>query len=61
MASDLTEVDITGAFLEGQASEALKIAELRFWVHCHGGSGLSKLKTNSDYVQWFVLLYVSLC
>ena len=50
MASELTEADIPGASLEGRAPEArLKIAELKFWLRCRGASGLSKLKTKSDY------------
>ena len=36
MASQLMEADIPGASLEGQAPESLKIAELKFWLHCHG-------------------------
>ena len=55
MVSELTEADIPGASLEGQAPEALKIAELKFWLRCRGASGLSKLKTKSDYVQQFVV------
>ena len=54
MESELTEVDIPGASLEGRTPEALKIAELKFWLHCHKGSKLSKLKTKSDYMQRFV-------
>ena len=55
MVLELTEADIPGASLEGQAPEALKIAELKFWLRCCGASGLSKLKTKSDYVQQFVV------
>ena len=51
MANELTETDIPGASLGGRTPEALKIAELKFWLRCHGASGLSKLKTKSDYVQ----------
>jgi len=47
----LTEADIPGAFLEGRASEALKVAELKFWLCCRGAIGLSKLKTKNEYVQ----------
>jgi len=56
--SKLTEADIPGASLEGWAPEALKIAELKFWLRCRhsGANGLSKLKTKSDYVQWFVFI-----
>jgi len=54
--SELTEADIPGASLKGRVPEALKISELKFWLRCrHGGaSGLTKLKTKSDYVQRFV-------
>ena len=45
MASKLKEADIPGASLEGRAPEALKIAELKFWLRCRGANGLSKLKT----------------
>ena len=57
MASKLKEADIPGASLEGRAPEALKIAELKFWLRCRGANGLSKLKTKSDYVQRFVMCY----
>ena len=55
MDSELTKVDIPGASLEGRAPEALKIAELKFWLRCCGAMGLSKLKTKSDYVQRLVV------
>ena len=51
MASVLTEADIPGASLEGRAPEALKVAELKFWLRCRGAVGLSKLKTKNEYVQ----------
>ena len=51
MASELTEADIPGASLEGRAPEVLNIAELKFWLLCHGATGLSKLKTKADYMQ----------
>ena len=54
MASELKEADIPGASLGGRTPEALNIAELRFWLRCRGASGLSKLKTKSDYVQRLV-------
>ena len=47
----LTEADIPGASLDDQAPKALKISELKFWLHCHGATGLSKLKTKNDYVK----------
>ena len=52
--SSLHERSIAGASLGGQTPEALKITELRFWLRCRGASGLSKLKTKSDYVQRLV-------
>ena len=54
--SKLTEADIPGASLEGRAPEALKIAELKLWLRIRGATGLSKLKTKSDYVQRFVYI-----
>jgi len=44
----LTEVDIPGAALD---PEALKIAQLKFWLRCRGATGLTKLKTKADYVR----------
>ena len=38
MASELTEADIPGASLGGRAPEALKIAELKFWIRCCGAN-----------------------
>ena len=55
MVSELTEADIPGASLDGQAPETLKIAELKFWLRCHGANGLSNLKTKSYYVQRFIV------
>ena len=43
MAYELTEADIPGASLEGRAPEALKIAELKFWLRCRGASSLYRL------------------
>ena len=53
MASKLKEADIPGVSLDGRAPEALKIAELKFWLCCRGASRLSKLKIKSDYVQQY--------
>ena len=51
MASNLTEADIPGAALGNRDPEALKVAELKFWLRCRGSTGLSKLKTKADYVR----------
>ena len=51
MASNLTEADIPGAALGNRDPEALKVAELKFWLRCRGATGLSKLKTKADYVR----------
>ena len=34
MASNLTEADIPRAALGNRDPEALKVAELKFWLHC---------------------------
>ena len=47
----LTEADIPGASLGNRDPEALKVAELKFWLRCRGATGLSKLKTKADYVR----------
>ena len=47
----LTEADIPGASLGNRDPEALKVAELIFYLHCRGATGLSKLKTKADYVR----------
>ena len=47
----LTEVDIPGAALGNRDPEALKIAELKFWLRCRGATRLSKLKMKADYVR----------
>ena len=46
----LTEADISGASLGNRDPEALKVAELKFWLRRRGATGLSKLKTKADYV-----------
>ena len=51
MASNLTEVDIPGAALGNRYPEALKVAELKFWLRCRGAMGLSKLKTKADNIR----------
>ena len=51
MACSLTEADIPGASLGNRNPEALKVAELKFWLRCRGAKGLSKLKTKAEYVQ----------
>ena len=51
MASNLTEADIPGASLGDRNPEALKVAELKFWLRCRGATGLSKLKTKADCVR----------
>ena len=56
MEFQLTEADIPGASLGERPSEALRIAELKVWLCCHGASGLAKLKTKSDFMQWFVFI-----
>ena len=56
MEFQLTEADIPGASLGERPPEALKIAELKFWLRCRGASGLAKLKTKIDFVQRFVLV-----
>ena len=43
--------DIPVAALGNCDPEALKVAELKFWLHCRGATGLSKLKTIADYVR----------
>ena len=48
---ELTEADIPGASLGDCDPEKFKIAELKFWLHCHGATGLTKLKTKADYVR----------
>jgi len=48
MEVQLTEADIPGASLGKRPPGALKIAELKFWLHCRGASGLAKLKTKSN-------------
>ena len=55
MASKLTEMNNAGGYLEEQAPEALKMAELKFWLGCCGARGLYKLKKKNDYVQWFIM------
>ena len=51
LTSNLMKVDIPGASLGGHNPEALKVAELKFWLHCQGATELSKLKTKADYVH----------
>ena len=51
MASNLMEVDIPGASLGDHNLEALKVKELKFWLHCRRATGLSKLKTKVDCVR----------
>ena len=42
------EVNIPLATLGNHNPEALKVAELKFWLHCRGATGLSKLKAKTD-------------
>jgi len=48
--SELPEANTTGTFLDDRPPEALKVAELKLWLSSRGATGLSKLKTKSDYL-----------
>ena len=48
MTSNLTEADIPQAALGNRDPEALKVAELKFWLRCRGATGL---KTKANYVR----------
>ena len=51
MANNLMEADIPGASLGSHDPEALKVAELKFWLCCRGATELPKLKTKADHTR----------